>query len=178
MNLDMPSQVITGLVQRGAAAGRNLAWIRRGTLADWQPSDPDTAAIYAHQWDRHRFARLRTVLAGIGNYLADTRTGLDHDFTPDPGYLQVADLATRVRWLPYREKWTRQRIALVKEATDRIFAGDVGPLTETAPAGSRLGYTAYARPLGESQTAPPRPPAPSKPSAPAAPATPAAEPGS
>ena len=149
MNLDMPSEVITGLVSRGAAAGRNLAWIRRGTLADWQPSDPDEAAIYAHQWDRHRFARLRTVLAGIGSYLADTRTGLDHHFAPDLDYLDVADLATREKWLPYRESWTTQRIAKLKEAVERIFTGDVAPLTDTAPAGSRLGYSAYGRPVEE-----------------------------
>jgi hypothetical protein len=144
MNLDMPSEVISGLVQRGAAAGRNLAWIRRGTLADWQPDEPEDADIYAHQWDRHRFARLRTVLAGIGRYLADTREGLEHDFAPDLGYLDIADLATRARWLPYRDRWTSERIGKVTGAVSRIFTGDVTPLTDTAPAGSRLGYTTHA----------------------------------
>jgi hypothetical protein len=144
MNLDMPSDVITGLVQRGAAAGRNLAWIRRGALSDWEPEDPQEAEIFAHQWDRHRFARLRTVLAGVGGYLADTRTGLEHDFSPDRGYLDLARLATRTRWLPYRQRWTDERVAKVEEAAARVFTGDVACFTETAPAGSRLGYTTYA----------------------------------
>ena len=154
MNLDMPSGVITGLVERGAAAGRNLAWIRRGTLAGWNPEKPQDADIFAHQWDRHRFARLRTVLGGVGAYLADTSAGLDHDFSPDPGYLELAALATDVPWLPYRQRWTTGRVARVREAVARIFTGDVSPLTETAPAGSRLGYTTHAPGSSKTQRPP------------------------
>jgi len=84
--------------------------------------------------------------AGVGGYVADTRTGLDHDFTPDLGYLGLAEEAVGTRWFPYRDRWTKERVAKVREAALRIFTGDVECLTDSAPAGSRLGYTTHAPP--------------------------------
>lgn len=142
MNLDMPPDAISSLVAKGTAAGENLAWIRRGTMRGWAPVDEAEAERFAHQWDRHRFARFRTFIGGLGSYLDDAKQGIDHVFDPDADYLELATMATTRVWMPYREGWTGARDATVAEAIARVLGCDLKAFTETAPAGSRLGFDA------------------------------------
>ena len=98
MNLDMPSATIDRLARRGALAGENLAWIRRGTAGSCPPPPNADAQQLSHQWDRHRFIRYRTFLGGLARYLADAHAGFDGS----GNYSSLGQRAVLDAWFPYR----------------------------------------------------------------------------
>jgi predicted acylesterase/phospholipase RssA len=143
MNLDMPPEAIEQLAERGRAAGMNLAWMQRGARPAGVPTDKIPPEIASRQWDRHRFARYRTFLAGLGRYVDRAREGATKDCAGRPSYAQLADAAVGETWLPYRDGWSRPRRTKVGEAQAQLFALDTGAMTATPPAGAALGYNAH-----------------------------------
>jgi hypothetical protein len=155
MNLDMPPEAIENLVERGRAAGMNLAWIQRGARPAGVPPDEIPPAVASRQWDRHRFARYRTFLAGLGRYVHDAREGATADCEGRLSYAELADAAVGEGWLPYRNGWSHARRAKVAEGQERLFALDTDVMTATPPAGAALGYNAHGpdEPKGSSDAA-------------------------
>ena len=143
MNLDMPPDAIESLVERGRAAGMNLAWIQRGVWPPGAPPDRIPPDVASRQWDRHRFARYRTFLAGLGRYVEDARAGAAADCKGRPSYAELADAAVGEAWLPYRSGWSQVRRQKVAEEQERLFALDTDVMTATPPAGAALGYNAH-----------------------------------
>ncbi|GKT10802.1 patatin-like phospholipase family protein [Desulforhabdus sp. TSK] len=78
MNLNMPADTIQRLTERGNAAGIKL----RDRFAATPPSE-------SLSWDGHRWARLRSALAGLAAYLHEFRQSVDHSMPEDR---QLADL--------------------------------------------------------------------------------------
>jgi hypothetical protein len=144
MNLDMPAETIRRLAQRGELVGDNLAWMQRGTASRCPPPGGLTPGELAGQWDRHRFVRYRTFLAGLGRYLDDAEMGASSDFSPRPSYGELAEAAVTEMWLPYRSGWTAARNQKVDDLLRSLFACDTTAMTATAPAGAALGYNANA----------------------------------
>lgn len=60
MNLNMPSEVITSLAQRGEGAGRRLV--------DWYAGD-QPGVVDGPGWERHRWIRLRNSARGVAEWL-------------------------------------------------------------------------------------------------------------
>lgn len=111
MNLDMPSETITGLAPRGRAAGENLGWMVRGTTPEGVgPVDqPEEAAT---QWTRHRWTRLRSTALGAGKYAEHVESGWTKPAVPQEGpnannltYAELAANAETLPYLPYRSAW-------------------------------------------------------------------------
>jgi hypothetical protein len=145
MNLDMSAATIDRLARRGALAGENLAWIRRGT-AGLCPSPPTAdAEQLARQWDRHRFIRYRTFLGGLARYLADAHAGFD-----GPGnYSSLGQRAVLDVWFPYRSGWTDARNDGIEADVRTMFGLDLDRMAQGTPAGSALGFNARATDFGK-----------------------------
>jgi hypothetical protein len=73
MNLNMPSDVITALADRGEGAGRRLV--------EWYAGD-QPGIVDGPGWERHRWIRLRNSARGVGDWL--TLFG-GHWTSPAPG---------------------------------------------------------------------------------------------
>lgn len=127
MNLDMPPPTIDRLVKRGAAAGDDLASIRRGTRT--HPMDDLTAeqaAVDSNQWERHRWIRFRMAIAGV----ADLLDGIKGRWKTDEHAYR--DLAQSVspdapEWHSYRHDWSTERSMDFRDTIDQVF--DDGGLT-------------------------------------------------
>jgi hypothetical protein len=145
MNLDMPSATIDRLARRGALAGENLAWIRRGTAGSCPAPPTADAQQLSHQWDRHRFIRYRTFLGGLARYLADAHAGFD-----GPGnYSSLSQRAVLDAWLPYRSGWTNARNDEIAADVRTMFGLDLSRMAQGTPAGSALGFNARATDFGK-----------------------------
>lgn len=139
MNLDMDAATIGRIAAKGAAAGANLAWIRRGELRGAPPPSGISAETLAHQWDRHRFTRYRTFLAGLGTTLDNAEAGASFDPSPLQTYSRLAASAVTVPWLPYRTGWNAARHANVDHALRMMWDLDARIFTADPPAGSTPG---------------------------------------
>ena len=139
MNLDMPAETISALVERGQAAGENLAWMQRGERPSGAPPDGVDPEKAARQWDRHRFTRYRTFLAALGRHVEDARKGAGHLQPGRPSYDELAAAAVTEKWFPYRTGWSGARREKVATAQRGIFATELDALTATPPAGAALG---------------------------------------
>jgi hypothetical protein len=145
INLDMSSSAIDRLARRGALAGENLAWIRRGTAGSCPPPPNAGAEQLAHQWDRHRFIRYRTFLGGLARYLADAHAGFD-----GPGnYSSLGQRAVLDTSFPYRSGWTNARNDGIAADVRTMFDLDLGRMAQGTPAGSALGFNARATDFGK-----------------------------
>jgi hypothetical protein len=145
MNLDMSSATIDRLARRGALAGENLAWIRRGTAGSCPAPPTADAQQLSHQWDRHRFIRYRTFLGGLARYLADAHAGFD-----GPGnYSSLGQRAVLDAWFPYRSGWTNTRHDGIAADVRTMFGLDLRRMAQGTPAGSALGFNARATDFGK-----------------------------
>ncbi len=68
LNLNMEDELIEGLVRRGQQAGQDLA----ANFADLPPSDPMS-------WDGHRWARFRSGMAGVMEWLIEFKRSAGDD---------------------------------------------------------------------------------------------------
>jgi predicted acylesterase/phospholipase RssA len=108
LNLEMPEDVIRGLVERGNLAGTRL----RDRFADPTSADPLS-------WDGHRWTRLRSGLAGLAAYLSRFGRSVGH---PQPGDAPIWDLlANRERPPSYRLR-TDQQLQATREGVEEILA--------------------------------------------------------
>ncbi|MFM2071056.1 MAG: hypothetical protein RLZZ623_1319, partial [Actinomycetota bacterium] len=141
MNLDMDAATIARIAAKGAAAGENLAWIRRGSAGSTGCPPPATipADALGHQWDRHRFTRYRTFLAGLGGTLVSAEAGASFDASPLESYSQLAASAVDTPWLPYRSGWNESRRTKVDAALRTMWDLDARIFTADPPAGSTPG---------------------------------------
>jgi hypothetical protein len=141
MNLDMDAATIARIAAKGAAAGENLAWIRRGSAGSTGCPPPATipADTLGHQWDRHRFTRYRTFLAGLGGTLVSAEAGASFDASPLESYAQLAASAVDTPWLPYRSAWNESRRTKVDAALRTMWDLDARIFTADPPAGSTPG---------------------------------------
>jgi predicted acylesterase/phospholipase RssA len=107
MNLNMPEETIRRLIQRGVEAGEKL---RDRFSAAQDPGVPT--------WDGHRWARLRSGLAGLAEALHAFKTAVEH---PMPGDPTLADLLAAEDAPPYYNfEGTQYRVA--KEAIEELLA--------------------------------------------------------
>jgi hypothetical protein len=144
MNLDMSPATIDRLARRGALAGDNLAWIRRGTAVSCPAPPSADAQQLSHQWDRHRFIRYRTFLGGLARYLADAHDGFD-----GPGNCSsLGRQAVLDAWFPYRAGWTNARNDGIEADLSTMFGLDLDRMARGTPAGSALGFDARATDFG------------------------------
>ena len=139
MNLDMDSVTIRRIEAKGAAAGANLAWIRRGTLAGCPPPATIPADKLAHQWDRHRFTRYRVFLAGLGTTIDNAEAGATFDASPLQSYSELATSAVNVPWLPHRQGWSATRRTSVEGALRGMWDLDSRIFTADPPGGATPG---------------------------------------
>lgn len=72
LNLEMPECTIRGLIQRGNEAGIRL----RDRFLNEEPGEPLS-------WDGHRWARLRSGLAGLATFLHAFKRAVDHPMPAD-----------------------------------------------------------------------------------------------
>jgi hypothetical protein len=159
MNLDMPPERIDPLVDRGRCAGRNLASMRTGDLADTGITPSPEAA---RQWDRHRWTRYRIAGAGLGRFVSEVQQVFDASGTPTaPSYRDLGvEAAQRPSDLPYDNDWSGRRNDDVVEIWQSVFAlgGHDPDRFGAGPAGVGLSFGASSDP--EPVTAqPPQPPA-------------------
>jgi predicted acylesterase/phospholipase RssA len=81
LNLNMPAEVIRELTERGNRAGIAL----RERFAEAPPQE-------SLSWNGHRWARLRSGLGGLANYLEAFKRNVEHPMAGDPS---LADLLSR-----------------------------------------------------------------------------------
>jgi hypothetical protein len=134
MNLGMDAAVIDSLVERGRAAGENLAAMQR--------SNPET-----QQWDKHRFGRFRAFLAGVGGYVGDAHHGWSATVPAGSGLRSYRDLSLaatqRGSGLPYASGWSAVRHGRVWQSLDTIDRARLRDFVTSAPAGVRLGVSVF-----------------------------------
>jgi predicted acylesterase/phospholipase RssA len=150
MNLDMKPETIKNLAERGTLAGYNLAWIQRGDPGRAPVPPGISADVLKHQWDRHRFTRYRTFLAGLSRYLTDAHTGFDGVGQ----YSALGDQAVHDTWFPYRKGWASARATAVEQDLHAMFDVDLPPMAVGAPAGSALGFNPRAARIKEQAPSP------------------------
>jgi hypothetical protein len=145
MHVDMPPEAIRRLDKRGTLAGANLAWMQRGVPPDDWPVEGIPAEVAEQQWNRHRFARYRTFLAGLGDYVDAAHEGATTKPTSGMRYAELADAAVDATWLPYRCGWSRRRRERVAEVGHQLFELDTEAMTATPPAGAVIGFAPHGR---------------------------------
>jgi hypothetical protein len=131
MNLDMDEATILGLVDRGSAAGRNLAWMQRGTIPPDEARPKLAADVLANQWDCHRFIRFRSFARALGDYV-------DRAAPSAEAYRTLAEGAVDRAYLPYRTGWSKDSAGDVVAALDTVFALDTTSWTRSGPTGVAL----------------------------------------
>lgn len=147
MNLDMPVKVIAPLIERGRAAGRNLASMNTGQTTN---NGIDPTDDYApHQWDRHRWTRFRMLSAGLAELID---AGNERFEMPAPTTIwELSDQAgTQDSPLPYDDDWSAKRRVDVREAWDAALAlggHSTGVFGPTPPANTALAFGASATPV-------------------------------
>jgi len=148
MNLDMPPSVIESLIERGACAGRNLASMRTGDLADTGIEDSPEAN---NQWDRHRWIRFRIASGGIAQLVS--AAGPPYNAPTQPGHSSYRDLgqlaATADAPLPYQRDWSGSRNSDAAAAWQAVLGLDGQPperLGDGSPAGVAISFGASSKP--------------------------------
>ncbi|PRY12095.1 patatin-like phospholipase family protein [Kineococcus rhizosphaerae] len=125
LNLDMGPERIAALVRLGEAAGAELAGLR-------ERSGPDPASVVGDEWNRHRYLRLRCLVAGTGLLLDDVRPRWRTD------YPELARVAATEDPFPQWGRWDEERTARSSELLDDLLARDVTAWTQQPPPASRL----------------------------------------
>lgn len=107
-NLEMPTGVIQDLIARGDEAGKRLR-DRFATAAGPQQLS----------WETHRWARLRTSLAGLAHALQRVEHNLSH---PMPGDRPITDLFADPAGPPAYPFATKKQLAAARQALDTLLA--------------------------------------------------------
>lgn len=122
MNLDMPADVIAGLVPRGEAAGDNLASIMRGRMRFAEPDGDEERRLVEMQWTNHRWTRFRVLAKALADYTEPADSLWGSPSTPD----SYAALATRagegVDGLFYDHEWSESDARAAVPAFAEVFS--------------------------------------------------------
>ncbi len=153
LNLDMSADTVRGLVPRGTAAGKNLAWMLRGEPPAGVDDDK-TPALRA-QWVRHRWTRLRSSALGLDQHLDDLETGWSSyevvaQAGPEASAMTYPDLVSEVGtlgYLPYASDWTDTATGHLRRAVDSAIDVPFGDSsTKSPPPFRRLVLSARGEP--------------------------------
>jgi hypothetical protein len=148
MNLDMPPAVIESLIARGGCAGRNLASMRTGDLAD---TGIEVSPEAENQWDRHRWTRFRIASGGVAQLVSAAGPPFNAPGAPDSlSYRDLGDLAARPDApLPYQSDWSGARNQDATAAWQAVLGLDGQPperLGDGSPAGVAISFGASTKP--------------------------------
>lgn len=142
MNLDMGSETILGLRPRGKAAGEDLGWMVRGQAPEnIDQVDLDQLDEAETQWARHRWSRLRSVVASLDDFRNEVEFGWnDSDGVPQAGprssavtYPDLAAQAHEALYLPYRSKWNAAAGKDLHDAVEAYINVDFGSANKVSP---------------------------------------------
>ncbi len=119
MNLDMPEEVIRGLIARGRSAGEQLAE-RFFSTPVAEPGKPPPPS-----WDGHRWARYRSNMSALSAYLRALRRSVDHPRPADRSLwdlLAALDAPPNYRFGPTNSPPAQAQRAAAERATRDLMA--------------------------------------------------------